>query len=774
MKDKLYKRLLNERRQIVINVYLITYILGLLGASFSIVMNPTYPFMVKVTNLISVFIYVGLVLLGLYLFRNQYNQIIFEWLLTAFNIGLYILTFFIIYIAKMVVLGLWMPLYAVLMLSLYKQRQFIIFMAIHASFLVYFLASGTYDTYQLSRSTYLSMLVVTIITTMMALRLIRLTNKYQENMVEDMLEINEKNIELLALNEEYLAAEEELTRNYDEIRGLNQKLNGANEQMEQLLDASEDIIFHFCPKDRKYSNTEHFDMVFPRKSHHDHDLIVRLTDMMKEANQLGFKRQWEKIISERSRRSLMEIELTDDAGYTNYYRMTAVAYISEINDQPMIVVGMKDMTKETIQRLRIYDLAFKDSLTGCANRYGFVQQLDHRLASGLHVAYVVLIDLKGFNEINNTMGYESGDAILRECAHVLKKKMGNPDLVGRIANDVFGLVIDKKFKEDELLDFIHSIPRSIEYRQSSIILDCNMGIAKCDDSGADAELLLVRADLALASAKKIKKQDYLFYSHSISDDISERVTIIQQMQKDIDKNKFHLVYQPIMDADSRSVCGYEALARWHNEILGSIPPATFIELAESTSLIFPLSALLFRKVASFVAETQSISPDLTVTVNVSSILLANDAFAKEFIEIFCQDSLDLSKVAVEVTESAFIENEDLAIEQLNQLRNHDIKVYLDDFGTGYSSLSYLDRLPIDVLKIDRTFLLDMNKDKRKQSMISTIAAMAGNLGLTTVAEGIEDESTYLMLKANGIDKIQGFWFSKPLSEEDVKKQLKEK
>ena len=411
-----------------------------------------------------------------------------------------------------------------------------------------------------------------------------------------------------------------------------------------------------------------------------------------------------------------------------------------------------------------------DSLTGLPNRIllqdRLKQAMDHSDRTGKS-SWVIFIDLDRFKDVNDSLGHAVGDALLTELGSRLKAETRDTDTVARFGGDEFVIVLSGDEGEDIQLSVLNRImdaiakPAYIHNRE--LINTCSIGIAVYPNDGNNAETLIKNADIAMYRAKELGRNNYQFFKQSLNDKAAQRMQIISLLRKAIEQNEFTLHYQPKVDLKTGNVVGLEALIRWENAKLGKVSPAQFIPIAEEAGLITSIGEWVLRTACTQMAECQEAeSRELLMSVNVSVKQLNDVNFVDKIKTILIESGLKAEYLELELTESILMRGDKEIISKLHAIKSLGIQLSIDDFGTGYSNLSYLHTLPIDSLKIDKSFIDTITLNKKKAPIVDTIINLAKNLNLKVIAEGVETQEQTNYLKAHGCDQIQGYYFSKPL------------
>ncbi len=441
---------------------------------------------------------------------------------------------------------------------------------------------------------------------------------------------------------------------------------------------------------------------------------------------------------------------------------------------------------------QIRNLAFNDSLTGLPNRFMFHKTLARALESCRNERKqlaLLFLDLDNFKQINDTLGHASGDELLVQVAELVQSHLrggdhlsrpvsaGNARELARLGGDEFTILISHIDRDPELLAssiatrLLNVLAEPIRLRDNECYLGCSIGIALYPEDGSSADDLVKHADLAMYQAKREGKGGFQFFSAGIAKRSQERALVDQHLHRAVQAGGFHLNYQPIIDARTQQIVSLEALIRWRDPELGFVPPDQFIGLAEENGLIIPIGNWVLEEAARQQHSwKQAAVPTVRVAINVSSIQLNRPGLPQQMATLLHRNQLSCADLYIELTETALLQGQEQVLENLHGLRKLGIKIALDDFGTGYSSLSYLQNLPIDILKIDRSFINDL-QENNNSVILSAIITMAHALGMQVVAEGVETQEQYAFLSAEGCDLMQGYLFSRPLPAPEIATQL---
>lgn len=456
--------------------------------------------------------------------------------------------------------------------------------------------------------------------------------------------------------------------------------------------------------------------------------------------------------------------------------------VSQKNDKGEVIKMAGAYTQihdKKLKELQVEHLAYYDDLTGLPNRSAFIRDVDSFLhkSRGDSEAILLYIDLQNFKAYNSSFGHLVGDQLIAEVAKRLSESVENSKLYQLTSID-FGLLhfgdVSKAGVLAELVLGFFEQPFQIEGRE--LFVSAAIGISAYPSTALDAESLLRNADTALYHCRNTGMHTYLIYSTEMTDSVNYRLNLNHHMRQALELNEFFMVYQPltIVSGEQDQLYGFEALIRWKSPVLGFVRPDHFIPLAEESGMILNIGKFVLQESCKFLKQVVAINPDIILSINLSAKQIALDMFLPEMLSVVEEFDVSPDNLSLEITETSFIESFESVQFKLNYLRAKGFKVALDDFGTGYSSLNYLGQLSIDTLKIDKSFTAKIEDDTSDYYLIKSIIALAKDLKINFVAEGVETSGQLEKLKAIGCPIIQGYYFSKPLDNEAALKYLKEK
>jgi diguanylate cyclase (GGDEF)-like protein len=434
----------------------------------------------------------------------------------------------------------------------------------------------------------------------------------------------------------------------------------------------------------------------------------------------------------------------------------------------------RDLAKSEAES-KLQHQALTDDLTGLPNR----RLLSDRLSQALEMAKrdrslvaLLYVDLDGFKLVNDSLGHTVGDMLLAEVARRLQSRIRKSDTLGRLGGDEFTVVLTHlKGSDDAALvgkSLLEVLSRSFLIEDHEINISASIGIALFPDNGTDANELLQQADSAMYSAKRDGKNRIMYFTPEIGFSVRERLNLENQLRGAIVRGEITVHYQPEFDVATRRLVRFEALARWQHPTLGSIPPDRFIPIAEESGLIIPLGAFVLEHACREARTWQSLSDyPIQVAVNVSTVQFRRAGFVDEVAAILRASGLDPKLLQLELTESIMLDGTDRAASTMKQLAAMGVSIAVDDFGTGYSCFSYLPRLPFNVLKIDRTFVSELDKRVEMAAMIRSLVSLAHNLNMQVVVEGIETVEQLETIEAMGANEVQGYLLGRPTADPKV-------
>ncbi|HYW32290.1 MAG TPA: EAL domain-containing protein [Gemmatimonas sp.] len=494
-----------------------------------------------------------------------------------------------------------------------------------------------------------------------------------------------------------------------------------------------------------------------------------------------FEAQYEALVTGQSLVAPQEYRMLAQDGGTRVVEATSV---------PITVAGetayqtvLRDISERKRLEQELMHQAFHDRLTGLANRALFHDRVEHALSRSLRNesaprerCAVIMLDLDDFKNVNDSLGHAAGDTLLSNVAKRLLVATRGCDTVARLGGDEFALLLEDVHAELEAVviaeRIVEAMQMPVDVGGVQLTIGASVGLAIAAD-GDDLDALLRNADLAMYSAKSRGKSQFVAFEPAMYAAARDRAQLESDLRPALERGELHVMYQPIVDLSDGRQTGVEALLRWTHPVRGPIPPDVFIPVAEDIGIIGTLGRWVLGQACRQVRIWDGQFPEqpMSVGVNVSGQQLQDAGLVSDVRGALASSGLEAERLVLEITESVMMRDSDLALSRLRALKTLGVQLAIDDFGTGYSSLAYLREFPVDILKIDKSFI-DSMRDAGNESVIaSAIVALGESLSLKTVAEGIEDVSQLRRLTELGCRRGQGYLFSRPLSPEDISRRL---
>ena len=441
------------------------------------------------------------------------------------------------------------------------------------------------------------------------------------------------------------------------------------------------------------------------------------------------------------------------------------------------MLNIRDVTERRRLEEDLRHQVLHDDLTGLGSRVQFTNQLAEALdiprRPGSSVA-ALFIDLDDFKNINDSLGHEAGDLVLVEISSRLHGRLRLHDTAARFGGDEFAVLLTDVYGESDVTlvadRIVEELSRPVELMGQEVRLSVSVGIALDRDGSQTPEDLLRAADVAMYEAKAQGKGRWALFEAKMADKTVERFEISNSLATAIEDDELMVYYQPIVDLRSGRTAGVEALVRWNHPIRGMVSPSAFIPLAERNGLIVPLGRSVLQKATSQVAAWRRDGHDIYASINISPVQLQLEGIVREVLDIVDGAGMDREGVVLELTESALINDFELVVSRIDELRSAGLRVAIDDFGTGYSTLRYAEEFSADILKIDQTFVARL-ETQDDSTIVSTVLSIAEGMGALTVAEGIEVPEQHRRLLALGCHYGQGYYFTRPAPAEAIEELL---
>ena len=463
--------------------------------------------------------------------------------------------------------------------------------------------------------------------------------------------------------------------------------------------------------------------------------------------------------------------------------MYAEVYIAPVNNEDGVtthfVMAQYDVTMAKRYEAELEARARFDTLTGLANRALLHDRIDNaiNLAAGRATVWVAALDLDHFKFVNDTLGHDAGDELLKAAAQRISAAVGRTDTVARTGGDEFVLVLPGRDNESDAAATVnavlHALAHPLELHGQDLVLTGSAGLAAFPADGTDAATLIQHAEVAMYRSKELGRNMVQFYMPTMNARARERLALEGALRSALVHDEFELYYQPQVDLETGAVVGLEALIRWRHPSMGMVRPDRFINLAEETGLIVPIGAWVLRTACRQSRAWQHAGlGHLRIAVNLSARQFAEPNLVREIARVLDETGLSAACLEVEITESLVMGDVESAIRTMRELKQMGVQLSIDDFGTGYSSLSYLRRFPVDVLKIDRSFVRDIPFSEDDAAMVAAIIELARGLRMRVIAEGVETEAQLDYLRRRGCDEVQGHVYAQAASGAEVERLLR--
>lgn len=454
-----------------------------------------------------------------------------------------------------------------------------------------------------------------------------------------------------------------------------------------------------------------------------------------------------------------------------YYKNKLIDNIQKMENQNKILEESEN---------KLHQMAFYDALTGLPNKELFMNRLEQGIYSAKRngcLVGVMFVDLDSFKSVNDTMGHSAGDILLKKVAERFSSCIRKEDTVSRFGGDEFLFEIVNIQRVEDFITISNKVmnifKQPIIVQNVELIITASAGMAIYPVDGEEPETLIKNADIAMYSAKNSGKNQCVFCSPEMKNDVVRKMKLTNKLYRALDNNELFLQYQPQINTATKEIIGFEALLRWNNDEFGMISPNVFIPLAESTGMIKPIGLWVFKTVCEqFKIIRESSNKNHRLSINLSLEQLKDVMLPNQISNILDDTKTNANDIQIEITESIASNEEPYVFQRIQELKKLGITIAIDDFGTGYSSLSRLRTFPIDLIKIDMEFVQGISTNSQKEKEITkSIVQLAKNLGIQVLAEGVETEEQYLFLRDIMCDEIQGFYFYKPMMPDKIKELI---
>jgi len=582
--------------------------------------------------------------------------------------------------------------------------------------------------------------------------------------------------ELNALHEELIATDEEMLQQYDEIGKHRDALMVSNQRYSLVVEGANDGLWDWDLINETYFFSLKHKGVFGYAPEELENTFEAWKSLFHPED---LKEALEKVAA--------YLENPKEGIYENIYRirckngeyrwiLSRGKAVWEDGKAIRIAGSHTDITEQQNLQNKLHTMAYYDTLTGLYNKEMLKEEMEKLLREAeieKKKMALIYLDIDNFKHINDILGHEIGDKMITYIANILSHQVKAPNLVARLGGDEFAVVLGEiKTIEDvlqEIEKFSSYLRRPWNLNKQEFFISTSIGVALYPDHGKTLATLMQNADTAMFHIKENGRDGVGIYAPYMTEKTLDYIQMSSQLRYGIHNEEFTVYYQPQIDLKTNEVIGTEALIRWLHPKKGFIPPNDFIPFAETTGYITEIEKWVFKTVVEQKVKWQKEGYDnFKVSVNLSSKMLTHPQLLAYIKKILDEYNISGDHIEMEVTETAIIDNLEKATDVLKQLKELNITIALDDFGTGYSSLTYLQKLPIDILKIDRDFIKNIQDINDEAHILKLVIDLAHSLGLKVVAEGVETEAQLDYLRKNHCDIVQGYYFSKPLPEADIK------
>lgn len=586
-------------------------------------------------------------------------------------------------------------------------------------------------------------------------------------------ELSTRYIELETAQEALVTSETQLNNKINEIQQKKEELRISRERYRLASTGSEVGIWDFDFKENRiYFSSKAKEVIGIDEEGHLFTLKSFMSKVVEKDKTLVFDnyRKHAENLTE-----IYEVQCRIRVSFGNYSWVSIRAKLLFSDDhKPIRMAGsINNITKEKLAEARIEKLAYYDELTGLPNKAYFFEKLNKKLSMSKGTKYaLLLLDIDNFKTINDTLGHSFGDKILQKITHILNMVSKKHIDVSRFGGDEFILLMNGYKDEEEVKQFaikvLEEISNSGELVDVGFVITASIGIALAPKDASTLYTLLSYADMAMNDAKNQGKNCFEFYTEALNQRIIRRFKLESDLRQALDNNEFSLFYQPKYSLIQNKIIGFEALIRWDHPEKGLISPAEFIPLAEELGLIVKIGEWVIKEACIQLNRIHNnIDPNLSISINISAKQFKDLNLVNVFKEIIINSKVNPKLIELEITETAALYDIDYITTILNELKKLGVKVSLDDFGTGYSSLNYLKLLPINIVKIDKSFISDLIADKKGEDIIKSIITLSHAYQLDVVAEGVETKEQIQFLQNEKCDIVQGYYISKPIPANEI-------
>lgn len=593
---------------------------------------------------------------------------------------------------------------------------------------------------------------------------IRLFREYERPLYQHIEEMASTNQQLSDMNEQLIMAEDELEIRYNEIQVRNEWLRLSGDRMLAILNGVDDGYLGFSFESQDFSGTDRTTWFLGQEKVGLVDGYPSFYKYLDEGNIEIARILWDSICKGEIERASFKSKYRK-GDIDRVYQIT-ILVSDDVVLGHMAILEFSDISEKVKNDELLTWKASHNDVTGLLNRDGFIEQVSCLMDNSIDDFYLMLFDVNDFKFYNTTFGYNLGDKLLREIGNRISQLGEGFDNYACLGGDSFMMTVKDYIQAEEASERIVRAIETLNVDGVDLKITGGIGIGLLEGVDSATELIQ-RAEIAMFETKKRGRDGFAFYDDSFNSQMQRQFNMAHELENAIENGEFTVVFQPQVEVATEKIKGYEVLSRWTSKTFGVVSPAEFIPLAERTGLIVELGKMILDEALTFTSLISLNVPDILVTVNISPRQLLDECFVEYIKKMLAKRHVSASNVGFEITETAFMENIEKGKDILGSISNLGIKILLDDFGTGYSSLSYLDKLPIDVVKIDKSFIDEIHTNDSSRKMLRSVVSLCEVLGLETVAEGVENMDQYRVLNEEGCSEVQGYYFGKPMPARDA-------
>lgn len=601
----------------------------------------------------------------------------------------------------------------------------------------------------------------------------------EKNSMESEKKLSRSYQELSVVYEQLATAEQELKQQIAELKNHEEALKISEERYKLAVEGANDAIFEWDFKNDSLFISDKWKSISESEKNKFNGIRDFIRSIVYHKDLPKVKEDLRNHMKGNTDYFQSEFRIFTKNGVHKWLRARGKV-LRDDNEEILKMAGsVTDITENKVIQNKINYIAYYDTLTLLPNRARFLEQLDNAITENVtknHKGAVIFLDVDNFKKINDVLGHDYGDEFLKKIAQILKNFIRPTDILARSGGDEFIILIPKMEDINEILDLSENI---INYFKNPFIINCNtiyssisMGVSIFPEDGINSKDILRNADTAMYEAKYNGRNQYRFFNKAMSENILRKDIIERGLREALEKNELMLYYQPQLDIKNNRISGFEALIRWKSKELGWVSPEEFIAIAEETDLIIPLGNWIIKEACKQIKywKEKGYVYD-SMAINISPLQIQQEDFIKNLTSILQETDIRPENVEIEITENVLMNLYDDNIEFLKRLKDKGFRIALDDFGTGYSSLSYLRLLPINKLKIDKSFIDYLESNEADRDITAGIIELSHKMGLEVIVEGVETQQQLSILKAMDCDSIQGYYFSKPLPTKEVEEFL---